>query len=77
MQKEWLTPDEFIRLKDQYILTRSAVDTMKPGAIIMHALPRVNEIESAVDQSGHSKYFEQAIFGVPVRAALLEYVLGV
>ena len=77
MQQEWLTPDEFTRLKDQYILTRTQADTMKSGAIIMHALPRVNEIESAVDESEHAKYFDQAANGVPVRAALLEYVLGV
>jgi len=76
MQKEWLTPIEFERLKDHYILTRSVVDTMKAGGIIMHALPRVNEIESAVDESEHSKYFQQAAFGLPVRAALLEYCLG-
>lgn len=76
MQKEWLTPEEFSRLKDQYILTRALVDTMKPGAIVMHPLPRVNEIESAVDDSEHAKYFKQAALGLPVRAALLEYVFG-
>lgn len=76
MQQEWLSPDEFTRLKDQYILTRAHADTMKPGAMIMHALPRVNEIETAVDSSEPAKYFAQAAFGVPVRAALLEYVLG-
>lgn len=76
MQKEWLTAEEFSRLKDQYILTRALVDTMKPGSIVLHPLPRVNEIESAVDYSEHAKYFEQAAFGLPVRAALLEYVFG-
>lgn len=77
MQQEWLTPDEYSRLKDQYILTTALVDQMKPQAIILHPLPRVNEIALEVDQSPRAHYFKQAANGLPVRAALLEYVLGV
>jgi len=48
----------------------------KKGIIVMHPLPRVDEIDTAVDDSPAAKYFEQAANGVPVRMALLAAVLG-
>ncbi|MBI2415142.1 MAG: aspartate carbamoyltransferase [Candidatus Kerfeldbacteria bacterium] len=75
MQKEWLSDTEYQRLKDQYIITPSVAAQMKPGAIIMHALPRVNEISPTVDSLPQAYYFKQAALGMPVRAALLQYWL--
>jgi len=45
--------------------------------IIMHPLPRVTEIDPAVDQTNHAVYFKQAFNGVPIRMALLSLVSGV
>lgn len=68
--------EEYERLKDSFIITRSLVDAMKPGAILMHPLPRVNEIDHDVDSSPHAMYFKQAGYGVLVRMALLKNLLG-
>jgi aspartate carbamoyltransferase catalytic subunit len=43
--------------------------------VILHPLPRVNEIETAIDDMKQAKYFQQAHNGVPVRQAVLEYAL--
>jgi aspartate carbamoyltransferase catalytic subunit len=48
---------------------------MKEGAIIMHPLPRVDEIAPEVDDSEHARYFEQARYGLYVRMALLQELL--
>jgi aspartate carbamoyltransferase catalytic subunit len=49
---------------------------MKKKSIIMHPLPRVDEISTDVDDSPHAVYFKQAYYGLLVRMALLKYVLG-
>lgn len=64
-------PSEYDRLKNQYILTREQVDRAKDGIVIMHPLPRVNEIAEDVDSYDGAAYFRQAANGVPVRMALL------
>lgn len=64
------------RLKESYVLTRAYADRMKKGAIIMHPLPRMNEIATDVDDSPHAAYFRQAKYGVLVRMALLKTLLG-
>ncbi len=76
MQKEWLSDDEYARLKDQFIITRPMTDEMKAGSILIHPLPRAGEIELAVDDSPHAVYFKQAGYGVLVRMALLKTILG-
>ena len=48
----------------------------KNGIIVMHPLPRVNEIAPEVDSSPYARYFQQAFNGVPVRMALLSLVTG-
>ena len=70
--KEWI-PDASVyeKLKDRYKISRADADQMKAGAIIMHPLPRVGEIEPDVDSSPHVAYFRQAGYGVTVRMALL------
>jgi len=76
MQKEWLSEDEYKRLKDGYIITRPMTDHMKDGAILIHPLPRAGEIAAEVDDSPHAVYFKQAGYGVLVRMALLKTLLN-
>jgi len=67
--------DEYLRLRDVYIIDPEKVSKMKPDAIIMHPLPRVNEITASVDALPQARYFQQAINGVPVRMALIARAL--
>ncbi len=66
---------EYEALKDSYTLTLKEVDKMKDGAIVMHPLPRVNEIDIEVDNSPKAVYFKQAKNGLLIRMALLKYLL--
>lgn len=77
IQKErFADSDEYAQLKGSYIFTRAHADRMKEGAIIMHPLPRVDEITTDVDDSPHAAYFKEAKYGVLVRMALLKLLLG-
>lgn len=62
---------QYERLKDVFILDAEKVSKMKDSAIILHPLPRVDEIATNVDGLPQAKYFEQARNGVPVRMALI------
>jgi aspartate carbamoyltransferase catalytic subunit len=67
-------PADYDRLKDAYVVTRAALRSAKKTAIVMHPLPRVNEISTDVDGLPGAAYFRQAANGVPVRMALLRLV---
>jgi aspartate carbamoyltransferase catalytic subunit len=67
---------EYEAVKDVYILDAKMADALKPEAIIMHALPRVNEISPEVDDNVRAAYFRQAKNGLYVRMALLRYLLA-
>ena len=60
----------------RYRITPLVMSWMKPSAIVMHPLPRIDEIEKEVDADPRAKYFKQAENGLYVRMALMEYVLG-
>jgi aspartate carbamoyltransferase catalytic subunit len=75
VQKERMPPAEYERVKSAFILTPALVATMKADAIILHPLPRVDEIPAAVDGDKRAWYFCQAENGLYVRMALLEHVL--
>ncbi|MBY0110542.1 aspartate carbamoyltransferase [Patescibacteria group bacterium] len=76
IQKErFPSKDEYLKFKGRYVITREVADRMKEEAIIMHPLPRVDEIEPEVDASPHARYFEQARNGLYVRMALLYTLL--
>ncbi|MCX8209228.1 MAG: aspartate carbamoyltransferase [Sulfolobales archaeon] len=78
IQKErFEDPREYERLKGSYIITRSMLEKYRKIPVIMHPLPRVDEIATDVDTLPQAKYFEQARNGVFIRAALLKEVLGV
>ena len=62
---------DYIRLKDTYILTPDKLNSAKPDLVIMHPLPRVNEISVAVDDDPRALYFDQVKNGMFVRMALI------
>ncbi|MGB9408765.1 MAG: aspartate carbamoyltransferase [Terracidiphilus sp.] len=68
--------EEYNAVKDVYVIDAKLADKMKPEAIIMHALPRVNEISPEVDGNSRAAYFRQAKNGLYIRMALLKYLLA-
>lgn len=78
IQKErFADPGEYERCRGRYCIDSELVARMKEPSIIMHPLPRVDEILPEVDASPKAAYFRQARYGVLVRMALLQFVLGV
>ena len=77
VQKErFLSEEEYIRLRDSYILTAEKLKIAKEDLIILHPLPRVNEISVDVDDDPRACYFEQALNGKYIRMALIMELLG-
>ena len=77
VQKErFFNEEDYLRLKDIYILTPEKLKTAKVDMAILHPLPRVNEISVAVDQDPRAKYFYQTRCGKQMRMALILYLLG-
>ena len=77
VQKErFFNEEDYLRLKDIYILTPEKLQTAKADMAILHPLPRVNEISVAVDQDPRAKYFDQTLCGKQMRMALILYLLG-
>ena len=68
--------DEYRKVQGVFRVTPGLLAEGKKGIVVMHPLPRVGEIDPAVDDTPAAKYFEQAAYGVPVRMALLAEVLG-
>ncbi|MDR0531825.1 MAG: aspartate carbamoyltransferase [Oscillospiraceae bacterium] len=62
---------DYVRLKDSFILDVPKLLHARPGMIVMHPLPRVNEISVKVDDNPHARYFEQARYGKYIRMALI------
>ena len=78
VQKErFFNEEDYLRLKDYYILTKDKLKTAKKDLIILHPLPRVTEIAKEVDDDKRAKYFEQAYNGVYIRMALILKLLEV
>ena len=76
-QERFENKDEYERLKDYYILTTEKMEKAKSDMLVMHPLPRVNEIDTEVDKDKRAVYFDQAKFGMYVRMALIMKLLGV
>ena len=77
VQKErFFNEEDYIRLKNSYILTREKMELAKPDMAVLHPLPRVNEIALDVDDDPRAAYFEQVQNGVYVRMALIMMLLG-
>ncbi len=78
VQKErFFNEEDYVRLKDFYILNKEKMELAKEDMIILHPLPRVNEISVEVDDDPRAVYFKQVQYGVYVRMALLLTLLGI
>ena len=78
VQKErFFNEEDYVRMKDFYILDKAKLALAKPDMQILHPLPRVNEIEPEVDDYPRAIYFKQAQYGVYVRMALILTLLEV
>ena len=78
VQKErFFNEEDYIRLKDCYILDRNKMKLAKENMFVLHPLPRVNEISVEVDDDPRAAYFDQAQYGVYVRMALIMTLLEV
>ncbi len=76
-RERFLSEEEYIRLRDSYILTKAKLKNAKEDLSILHPLPRVNEISTDVDSDSRACYFEQALNGKYVRMALILKLLGI
>jgi len=77
IQKErFPDPEEYEKVKGTYKITTEILKDAKEDMIILHPLPKVDEIASEVDKTKHARYFKQVFYGLPVRMALLGLVLG-
>lgn len=78
VQKErFFNEQDYIRLKDSYILDKEKMKLAKKRMIVLHPLPRVNEISPEVDSDPRAAYFKQVKFGMFARMALISKILGV
>ena len=78
VQKErFFNEEEYVRLKDFYVLNKEKLSAAKDDMLILHPLPRVNEISVEVDDDPRAVYFKQAQYGVYVRMALILTLLEI
>ena len=78
VQRERCTDEEeYERLKDTYILDKEKMEHAKEDMLVLHPLPRVNEISTDVDDDERAVYFKQATYGMYVRMALIIKLLGI
>ncbi len=75
-RERFISEEEYLRLKDFFILTADKMQLAKPDMIVMHPLPRINEIATEVDADPRAAYFEQVKFGMYIRMALIMKLLG-
>ncbi|MBP3314188.1 MAG: aspartate carbamoyltransferase [Clostridia bacterium] len=74
-RERFFNEQDYIRLKDSYILTVDKLSLAKPDLCIMHPLPRVNEISVGVDADSRACYFKQVLYGKYIRMALIKMLL--
>ena len=75
-RERFFNEDDYVRLKDSYILTEKKMELAKSDMSVLHPLPRVNEITLAVDKDPRAAYFEQVQNGMYVRMALILKLLN-
>ncbi|MCD8039061.1 MAG: aspartate carbamoyltransferase [Lachnospiraceae bacterium] len=76
-RERFFNEEDYVRLKDYYILDKEKMELAKPDMIVLHPLPRVNEISVEVDDDPRAVYFKQVQYGVYVRMALLLTLLEI
>ena len=78
VQKErFFNEEDYVRMKDFYVLDKTKMKLANPDMLVLHPLPRVNEISTEVDKDPRAAYFKQAQYGVYVRMALILTLLEV
>lgn len=78
VQKErFFNEEDYVRMKDFYVLDKAKMKLANPDMLVLHPLPRVNEISTEVDKDPRAAYFKQAQYGVYVRMALILTLLEV
>jgi len=75
-RERFFNEEDYVRLKDSYILDVEKMNMAKDDMIVLHPLPRVNEISYDVDNDERAVYFKQAKYGMFVRMALIAKLLG-
>jgi aspartate carbamoyltransferase catalytic subunit len=75
-RERFFNEEDYVRLKDFYVLTKEKMELAKDDMLVLHPLPRVNEIAVEVDDDPRAAYFKQAQYGVYVRMALILTLLG-
>lgn len=70
-RERFFNEEDYVRLKDFYILDKAKMELAKNDMLVLHPLPRVNEISVEVDEDPRAKYFEQVQYGVYIRMALI------
>ena len=70
-RERFFNEEDYLRLKDSYILTPDKLKNAKPDLAILHPLPRVNEISVAIDDDPRACYFKQVLNGKYMRMALI------
>ena len=76
-RERFFNEEDYIRLKDSFILDKKKMKLAKDDMLVLHPLPRVNEISVEVDKDPRAVYFKQAQYGVYVRMALILTLLEV
>ncbi len=76
-RERFFNEEEYLRLKDSYILNEEKMKMAKKDMVILHPLPRVNEISLSIDKDPRACYFRQAKYGMFARMALIAKLLGV
>ena len=76
-RERFFNEEDYVRLKDFYILNMDKMALAKPDMLVLHPLPRVNEISVEVDSDPRAVYFKQVQYGVYVRMALILTLLGI
>ena len=74
-RERFLSDEDYFAVKGSYTIDEDLLRLAKPDLIVMHPLPRVDEIAVEVDDDSRAAYFRQAFYGIPVRMALLEMLL--
>ena len=76
-RERFFNEEDYLRLKDSYILTPEKLKNAKDDLSILHPLPRVNEISVAIDSDPRACYFKQVMCGKYMRMALIMMLLGI
>jgi len=76
-RERFFSEEEYLRLKDSYILNESKLTNAKSDLVIMHPLPRVNEISVGIDKDPRACYFKQVLYAKYMRMALILMLLNI